>query len=191
MGLLSTLFGSGAPASSVYGPQEQYLKDIYGQAQGMFQGAQTPDYYQPMQEMAGRGLMSTIGGEYLPGREAFNTEFQAALAPQISKIMPSVASTFARGGRFGSGLFGGEVAKQIGEAGAGIYGTMRENERQRQQQAMLGLPQFQAGLMQVPWANLQAYKDIIGQPTVLGGGGGSPGLLGGLGNLVNFSFKGN
>lgn len=79
-------------------------------------------------------LSKTINGDYLYGGKGFDAALEAAK----NKIMPTVDSTFARGGRMRSGL--ADVAKTgaIGDAFAGLY----NEERNRQQRATALAPEI-------------------------------------------------
>ena len=181
-GLLGDLFGGSSSSASVYGPQQAALSDIYGQAQQLGAG-QLPEYYGPMAQAAQQGLLKTIQGEYLPGSETFNQQFQQQLQPALRGVVPGVASEFARSGRYGSGLYSGEVAGRTADVAGDLYGRMAEAERARQMSAIGAVPQFSQGLMQTPYAGLKSYADIVGRPTVMQQSESAPGI----GNLFSFT----
>lgn len=136
-----------------WGPQQSYLKDIFGRAQRQMD---IPAYIGPdplstealgLAEQRARAgspvmramqeqLRGTLGGDYLYGGPGFDRAFQAAQ----NRIIPQVTSQFAKGGRYGSGLAQTAMAQALGDAFANQYAQ----ERQNQMRSMLFAPQAAA-----------------------------------------------
>ena len=136
---------------------QPYLKDVFGQAQGIYQG-QGPEYYPDpnvvpfspisqlgLQMMQGRAfegsplidesqsqLQKTIGGDYLNA----NPYLDAAYERGARAIMPSINATFGMGGRTGSGAHQDALGTGLADLATGIYGGNYQQERDRQMAAL-------------------------------------------------------
>lgn len=100
-----------------WGPQQPYLQALFPGATGT--------------------LDSVIRGNYLtPESNPYLKQYGQALSDQVGA---AVDSRFALGGRYGSGAHAGEVAKQVGNSLAGLYGGAYGNERALQNNAALGI----------------------------------------------------
>lgn len=188
MGILSGLLGGGEQTqttkSSPWGPQQDYLKDVFGQAQGLYQN-QSPYIGQATQMRADRAMqgsplvqgsqdemLNVIQGNYMPGSEAFNTRFGDSMGMIGRQITPQIDSRFAGSGRFGSGLHQIGLGQAMADAGTNLYNQMYESERGRQMQAFGMAPQMAAQDYQDidqlrsagmdPWRQLQAYQGAVG-----------------------------
>ena len=126
-----------------WGPQANYLKRGFGQAQSAFLDNPPPDMtFSPETLEAQQGILNlsrgdnnlysadrdmlekTIRGDYLTGGEGFNKAIDAAK----SSIIPSVDSNFASRGRSGSGLAAEAKTSAIGDAFAKQYETERGHQ---------------------------------------------------------------
>jgi hypothetical protein len=137
--------------------QQQYLKDIFSQAQNLY-NTSGPAYYpgdmvvpfspetqaamsmqtqravngSPIQQAANSQLVSTMNGDYLYGGPGFDAAFKAA----SNKILPAIDSQFEAAGRSNSGL--ADVAKT--QALSDAFASQYEQERQNQLRSMLFAP---------------------------------------------------
>ncbi len=153
--MIMQMKGGGTPKPAVtnqgpWGPQQDYLKRGFGEAQKHFLDTPTPEYYpgqtvagftpeeeeanrlildraragNPMTKEAEEQVRATIRGDYLSGGKGFDAALEAAK----HKIIPGVQSQFAAHGRSGSGLAQQAEASAIGDKFAGLYGDERNRQ---------------------------------------------------------------
>jgi len=109
----------------------------------------------PLLRQSQEQLSNTMSGQFLDPstNPQLLATYNAATAPMLQNwqnvVNPGIASQFAAGGRYGSGQQAfalergqGQLAQGLATTAAGIYGPAYENERQRQQAAMLNAPSF-------------------------------------------------
>jgi hypothetical protein len=145
MGWLSDLFGGGGDDSpqvvtqttnsSPWGPQQEYLQDIFGQAQDLY-NADGPSYYpdstvvefspesqqalqmtqdralsgSPLREEAVNQNLAAVRGDYLSAgnpflQGAYNQAANVVTDQFNNQVAPGIDSQFAGSGRMGSGLY--------------------------------------------------------------------------------------
>jgi hypothetical protein len=96
------------------------------------------------------GLANTAAGGFLQGNPYQQQMVDAAIRPlaqqYANEVLPGVASLYSKSGRYGSGAMQnalGQVTENygraIGDVSSGIVGKQYDQERARQQQAMMGL----------------------------------------------------
>lgn len=96
------------------------------------------------------GLGTTAAGGFLQGNPYQQQMIEAATRPLVSQysnqVLPGIASLYSKSGRYGSGAMAnalGQATEQygraLGDVSANIVGTQYDQERARQQQAMMGL----------------------------------------------------
>jgi hypothetical protein len=96
------------------------------------------------------GLANTAAGGFLQGNPYQQQMIEAATRPLVSQysnqILPGIASLYSKSGRYGSGAMQGalgqateQYGRALGDVSANIVGTQYDQERARQQQAMMGL----------------------------------------------------
>jgi hypothetical protein len=96
------------------------------------------------------GLANTAAGGFLQGNPYQQQMIEAATRPLVSQysnqVLPGIASLYSKSGRYGSGAMQsalGQATEQygraLGDVSANIVGTQYDQERARQQQAMMGL----------------------------------------------------
>jgi hypothetical protein len=96
------------------------------------------------------GLANTAAGGFLQGNPYQQQMIAAATRPLMQQysdqILPGIASLYSKSGRYGSGSMQnalGQATEQygraLGDVSANIVGTQYDQERARQQQAMMGL----------------------------------------------------
>ena len=96
------------------------------------------------------GLANTAAGGFLQGNPYQQQMIAAATRPLVQQysdqILPGIASLYSKSGRYGSGSMQnalGQATEQygraLGDVSANIVGTQYDQERARQQQAMMGL----------------------------------------------------
>jgi len=96
------------------------------------------------------GLSNTAAGGFLQGNPYQQQMIEAATRPLVSQysnqVLPGIASLYSKSGRYGSGAMQsalGQATEQygraLGDVSANIVGTQYDQERGRQQQAMMGL----------------------------------------------------
>jgi len=96
------------------------------------------------------GLGTTAAGGFLQGNPYQQQMVEAATRPLVqqysNQVLPGIASLYSKSGRYGSGAMQnalGQATEQygraLGDVSANIVGTQYDQERARQQQAMMGL----------------------------------------------------
>jgi len=96
------------------------------------------------------GLANTAAGGFLQGNPYQQQMITAATRPLMQQysdqVLPGIASLYSKSGRYGSGAMQnalGQATEQygraLGDVSANIVGTQYDQERARQQQAMMGL----------------------------------------------------
>lgn len=96
------------------------------------------------------GLGTTAAGGFLQGNPYQQQMIDAATRPLVNQysnqVLPGIASLYSKSGRYGSGAMQsalGQATEQygraLGDVSANIVGTQYDQERGRQQQAMMGL----------------------------------------------------
>jgi hypothetical protein len=96
------------------------------------------------------GLANTAAGGFLQGNPYQQQMIEAATRPLVSQysnqVLPGIASLYSKSGRYGSGAMQGalgqateQYGRALGDVSANIVGTQYDQERARQQQAMMGL----------------------------------------------------
>jgi hypothetical protein len=147
-----------------WGPQQQYLKNLFGRAESLYsQGGLAPAYYpgetlaaqdpwtaQALQMQADRALagsdvtraaqnqlIQTLDGEVNP---YLDDMVQRATGQALS----SVNSNFAQAGRYGSGAHEAAAGDTAANIATQMYGQAYDKDRQRQIQAMMFAPSLAA-----------------------------------------------
>jgi hypothetical protein len=96
------------------------------------------------------GLANTAAGGFLQGNPYQQQMIQAATRPLMeqysNQVLPGIASLYSKSGRYGSGAMQGalgqateQYGRALGDVSANIVGTQYDQERARQQQAIMGL----------------------------------------------------
>jgi hypothetical protein len=96
------------------------------------------------------GLANTAAGGFLQGNPYQQQMIEAATRPLVSQysnqVLPGIASLYSKSGRYGSGAMQGalgqateQYGRALGDVSANIVGTQYDQERARQQQAIMGL----------------------------------------------------
>lgn len=92
--------------------------------------------------------LGTIGGEYLPGMPQSNPYAQAVSDAVASEVLPAVQSRFVAGNRSGSPGMAEAMARGMTRGLAPYQFGQYQQERQMQEAATRGLPQYlQAGFI--------------------------------------------
>lgn len=193
---------SSQKGTNVWGPQQDYLKDLYGQAQSM--AGQPGAGMGMMQDFAAGGAQDIMNqatgawGQALQADPSQSPYFQnavgAATRPMVEQftqqVIPQLRSGAVQGGTFGGSRRGlaegmgaealtrqmGDVASQMGQQAYG-QGLQARTAAMGMAPQMMGMG-FTPGQMmeQARWSPLQQYAGIIGGPAMAGGGGISFGL---------------
>jgi hypothetical protein len=96
------------------------------------------------------GLANTAAGGFLQGNPYQQQMIAAATRPLMQQysdqVLPGIASLYSKSGRYGSGAMQGalgqateQYGRALGDVSANIVGTQYDQERARQQQAIMGL----------------------------------------------------
>lgn len=180
--------------STVYGAQEPYLADIYSQAQGLNKQGINPTV-QNVYQNAATGNNQWLNSFQNPTNDPTFTNYANMIGQQYNEqIMPGIQSDAIAAGGLGNsrqGIAEGIAARGAGQALSNFGAQAYSGQQDRSLQAgttmlnnqLIGAQQLQ----QMPWYNLNQYKGILGNPTVLGGGGSSSGTTGvvtGVGNFI-------
>jgi hypothetical protein len=159
--------GSSTQKADPWSGQQEPLRQLYSQAQGLqqqqyFPGStvtpQSPETLQALNLQADQArsggvgapqqLAQTLGGDYLYGGPGFD----AAMGAAQRTITPMVQGQFEKAGRFGGGLAKEAETSALADAFAGLYGQ----ERQRQMQAAAMAPS-------VGYSDIAALSQVGGQ----------------------------
>ena len=92
----------------------------------------------PLMNSAQGLLTDTMQGDYLNSNPYLDQNVNKAL----DTVQQRVNSAFGQGGRFGSGINQGVLAKEMGDTASQMYGQNFDQERSRQMQGMLFAPQM-------------------------------------------------
>jgi hypothetical protein len=160
-------------------PQQGHLKQVFNDAYNLYQDRIYKNQYYPGQTVAGfspttqqamdltaqralagtpisplatNQMNATLNGDYLYGGRGFDAAYQAA----ANKILPSIDSRYAQGGRYGSGLSRQAEASALGDVFASQYGQ----ERQNQMNAMSFAPQLAQAQQNLGYRDLAALADV-------------------------------
>lgn len=131
-------------------PSEQTLGALQQQENIAKQTSPTLQAAQNAYMQSYGGLGTTAAGGFLQGNPYQQQMIEAASRPLVqqysSQILPGIASLYSKSGRYGSGAMSnalGQATEQygraLGDVATNIVGNQYEQERQRQQQAMMGL----------------------------------------------------
>lgn len=138
------------PGQTYVSPSEQTLtalqqqQDIAQQTSPSLQAAQNA-YLQSY-----GGLANTAAGAFLQGNPYQQQMVAAATRPLVqqysNQVLPGIASLYSKSGRYGSGAMQNALGqatesygRALGDISSDIVGKQYEQERVRQQQAMMGL----------------------------------------------------
>lgn len=138
------------PGQTYVSPSEQTLtalqqqQDIAQQTSPSLQAAQNA-YLQSY-----GGLANTAAGAFLQGNPYQQQMVEAATRPLVqqysNQVLPGIASLYSKSGRYGSGAMQNALGqatesygRALGDISSDIVGKQYEQERVRQQQAMMGL----------------------------------------------------
>ena len=145
--------------------QQPYLKEVFGEAQKLYQDPNTPQYFagdtytpysqatlsgiQGMQDIAGKNILPQIGGlesaKTLSGQylDPTSNPYIDRMTQEVTgDVTSAVNSVFNRGNRFGSGAHMDTLTDKIAGATAPIYGSLYDKERMNMQRAGMMLPQI-------------------------------------------------
>lgn len=197
--ILQGLQQSGAVQKAQQPKLDQYSADQMATYGRVAPGAEAGIY-------GAQGLVNdTIGGKYLNA----NPYLDKMMATTNANIADTVNGQFTAGGRYGSGMHAGVLAKQIGEANNALQYQNYADERGRQQAAvgqasglMGGAQSLLNNAADLPWIGVSALNgnvrqasngygtmtqttsDPMGTITGLAGAGlSAAGAAGGFGNL--------
>lgn len=154
-GLVGGLFGQqqrpgGMQQMGPWGPQVPYLLEGFKRARGMLDRPpeMSPEMDEalkamyarakegsPLNDAAKEQAMKTLQGDYLYGSDASNKAIDATVKDTMNRVMPSLDSKFASGGRYGSGLHKQALGQKIADTSAGMHAKNYAMERQNQMRA--------------------------------------------------------
>ena len=150
--------------SDPWGPQQPYIKQIFSEAQRLYNDPTKPQYYpgqtfadpsqatlqglagaearaqqgNPLVGQAQGEIGKTLSGEYL--RPDVNPYLQGVVESTKAAVLPGIDSRFIQAGRSGSGLHGRAVGEGLGSALGNLYNTMYQSERDRMTNAVAAAP---------------------------------------------------
>ena len=172
--------------SSPWQPQQQYLTDVFGQAQQQYYGG-GPEYFpgatyvpfarqteealglqeqrarggSPAEQQLGQQLAGTLRGDYLGANPYLDDVVGAAtrgVTEQFEQsVLPGIAAQFGAGGRTGSGIHQQALAQAGGELAQAV-GDVEARIRGQDYGAERGRQLQAAGL--VPTASALDYQNI-------------------------------
>ena len=140
-------------------PVQPFLKDVFSQAQGLYNRGT-----QPFGAQAMGVLNDTVGGQYL------NPASNPFLAGSVKDALGLAGSAFAGqyGGAAGSHLgnsgYQEGLARTLGNVATNAYADNYGRERQNQMAALALQPALQQQQQAAPWLNLARYKDALTVP---------------------------
>lgn len=170
---------SGTQTRTPYAPVVPYLNDYLSRTSSLYNGGaplfsdMEKQGYQMLGDIAGQGpsdyfnasentLGQTAEGQYLtPDTNPYLSD----IAKRISGIAgANTNSTFGGRGRSGGGLAGYYAGKAVGDSLTDMYGSVYENERNRQQSAAMAAPTFEKARYDAPQALISAGQNISARP---------------------------
>ena len=193
--------------SAIWGPQQQYLGDVYGQAKSLYgqqagQGAQQQSYIQGLQNSGMQAAQNLMMGPQNPYLQGMAADAMSQVSNQFnSQVMPSLLGGGNAAGQLGGERYAllqnqavGEAGRAMGSAANQIYGNAWNSGMQGQAAGLDSLTSLGNLGMQglnAPWAGLANYSSLIGKPVmgsgvgfgqggVAGAGAGGGGYPGGL-----------
>lgn len=169
---------SSTTTTDPYAPVIPYIKDYLTQTNELYD--KTPMFsdmeqrgYNMLGDVAGSGpsdyfrtsentLGQTAEGQYL---SPDTNPYLADIAKRISGIAgANTAASFGGRGRSTGGLAGYYMGKAVGDSLTDMYGSVYENERNRQQQAAGLAPTFERERYTAPQALISAGQNISARP---------------------------
>jgi len=163
--------------TNVWGPQQGYLKDLWGQAQGqnnagLGQYGQQADQFintaqSTMERMQNPGVDPAMAAYSQNIGDQYRQQFMPALQGQ------AIQAGGLRGSRqqIGAALGAGQAMDSISDFAANSYAGQQQRALQAAQSAP-GLADFARSM---PWYNLSQYAGILGSPVMQDLGGSSKG----------------
>jgi len=163
-----------ANPDTVWGPQAGYLKNLYGQGESLSNNFGN-------QEQQANAIYAGAGDAYSrllnPGVNPQLDAYSGGVQRNLERnLLPSIQSDAVKFGQMGSsrqgvaqGLALSDSNQQITNMASNLY----NDDMNRMGQAMQFSPQLANFGMGIPWYALQQQKGILGDPTVLDGGGSS------------------
>jgi hypothetical protein len=138
------------PGQTYVSPSEQTMTALQQQENIATQANPTLQAAQNAYLQSYGGLGATAAGGFLQGNPYQQQMIEAATRPLVSQysnqILPGIASLYSKSGRYGSGSMQNALGqatesygRALGDVSANIVGTQYDQERARQQQAMMGL----------------------------------------------------
>jgi hypothetical protein len=143
--------------------QQPYIQNLLGQSGAALSQSQSyAGANQGLVNAGGQQLQDTISGKYLdPNSNPYLSNMYNAAADQVKN---QVNSNFEGSGRYGSGAQTGELGYQLGNLASNMYGNAYQQGRTQQLTAATAAPGYATSAAQSPFAPLQAYQGIVGQP---------------------------
>ena len=138
------------PGQTYVSPSEETLTALQQQQNIAQQQSPTLQAAQNAYMQSYGGLANTAAGGFLQGNPYQQQMVEATARPLMqqysNQILPGIASLYSKSGRYGSGAMQnalGQATEQygraLGDVSTNIIGNQYEQERARQQQAMMGL----------------------------------------------------
>jgi hypothetical protein len=138
------------PGQTYVSPSEETMTALQQQQNIATQASPSLQVGQNAYMQSYGGLANTAAGGFLQGNPYQQQMIAAATRPLVQQysdqILPGIASLYSKSGRYGSGSMQnalGQATEQygraLGDVSANIVGTQYDQERARQQQAMMGL----------------------------------------------------
>lgn len=138
------------PGQTYVSPSEQTMSALQQQENIATQANPTLQAAQNAYLQSYGGLGATAAGGFLQGNPYQQQMIAAATRPLMQQysdqVLPGIASLYSKSGRYGSGAMQNALGqatesygRALGDVSANIVGTQYDQERARQQQAMMGL----------------------------------------------------
>ena len=138
------------PGQTYVSPSEETLTALQQQQNIAQQQSPTLQAAQNAFMQSYGGLGATAAGGFLQGNPYQQQMVEATARPLMqqysNQVLPGIASLYSKSGRYGSGAMAnalGQATEQygraLGDVSTNIVGNQYEQERARQQQAMMGL----------------------------------------------------
>ena len=138
------------PGQTYVSPSEETLASLQQQQNLAQQQSPTLQAAQNAYMQSYGGLANTAGGAFLQGNPYQQAMVEATARPLMqqysNQVLPGIASLYSKSGRYGSGAMQnalGQATEQygraIGDVATNVVGNQYEQERARQQQAIMGL----------------------------------------------------
>lgn len=182
--LLGAVGGNQSPAGTTTTTQDvpewqkPYIQDLLGMARQTFNANQSNPTALNLSNAGAQNLQATINGDFLSPdsnpylKATYDKAARGVTDTYNYTTIPQLSRAFGNQQAFGTNSAFNELfqkanqglATGLGDLATGIYGGNYQTERGRQYSGALGASDYANSYAQSPYANLNAYANIVGKP---------------------------